>query len=208
MVYFNKKKRKGLKEMDEKKRIGLFIKQKRKLLGLTQEELTQKVGYKTRSSVNKIEHGLSEIPPNKLKIFAEVLQCDITDLIPKATFSDIPKENLYTTTVYAGPPEKEAYTIEIPFIPLPQINNIELSQAVDVCKNCYNKEKKVFESKIIDLQAEYDKIKYAYTSALKMVQQIDTLDDLKKTREFLTDLQNTNIIDLQQLNALRAKYNL
>lgn len=83
---------KGEDKMDEKKRIGLFIKHKRQLLDMTQEELAQKVGYKARASVNKIERGSAELPTNKLRIFAEVLQCDIADLIPKNQFTVSPEE--------------------------------------------------------------------------------------------------------------------
>lgn len=45
----------------------------RKKLGLTQEELAQRMGYKSKSSINKIEMGLNDIPRSKVVKFAEVL---------------------------------------------------------------------------------------------------------------------------------------
>ena len=55
--------------------IGERIKARRIELGLTQEEVAFKLGYKSRSSVNKIE--LSRNPPIKMvEKFAEVLSCE------------------------------------------------------------------------------------------------------------------------------------
>lgn len=40
---------------------------------MTQEELALKVGYKTKSAINKIEKGLRDLPQNKIVMFAEAL---------------------------------------------------------------------------------------------------------------------------------------
>lgn len=45
----------------------------RKQLGWTQEELANKMGYKSKSSINKIELGLNDIPQTKIAQFAKVL---------------------------------------------------------------------------------------------------------------------------------------
>lgn len=45
----------------------------RKQLGWTQEELAHKMGYKSRSAINKIELGVNDIPQSKIVKFAEVL---------------------------------------------------------------------------------------------------------------------------------------
>jgi transcriptional regulator with XRE-family HTH domain len=45
----------------------------RKRLGLTQEELATKMGYKSKSTINKIELGINDIPQSKIVKFAEVL---------------------------------------------------------------------------------------------------------------------------------------
>ena len=49
------------------------IKSRREELGLTTEELAQRMGYKTRSSITKIETGKADIPQSKVKAFARAL---------------------------------------------------------------------------------------------------------------------------------------
>ena len=54
--------------------IGERIKQKRQELGLSQEEVADKLGYKSRTSVFKVEQGITDLPLSKVKEFAEVLK--------------------------------------------------------------------------------------------------------------------------------------
>ena len=53
--------------------IGNNILRIRKSLGLTQEELANRMGYKSKSTINKIELGINDIPQSKIVQFAEVL---------------------------------------------------------------------------------------------------------------------------------------
>jgi transcriptional regulator with XRE-family HTH domain len=57
------------------------IRQRRESLGMTQDELAKKVGYKSRSSVNKIELGLTDIPLSKFMAFAIALNIAPSKLI-------------------------------------------------------------------------------------------------------------------------------
>lgn len=50
------------------------IKQRREELNLTQEELAKKLGYKSRSSINKIELGLNDLSQSKIVEFANALK--------------------------------------------------------------------------------------------------------------------------------------
>lgn len=54
--------------------IGKNIMQRRKALGMTQEELAKKMGYKSKSTINKIENGTNDIPQSKIVNFAQVLE--------------------------------------------------------------------------------------------------------------------------------------
>lgn len=54
--------------------IGERIKLKREELNMSQDELAKKVGYKSRSSVNKIESDGRGLPQNKIVLFANALQ--------------------------------------------------------------------------------------------------------------------------------------
>lgn len=56
--------------------VGNIIKQRRLELGMTQEELAHKLGYKSKSSINKIEIGVTDVSRSKIKDFAEALDCD------------------------------------------------------------------------------------------------------------------------------------
>lgn len=49
------------------------IKARREELNMSQEELANKLGYKSRSSVNKIEKGENDIPQSKIAAFAKAL---------------------------------------------------------------------------------------------------------------------------------------
>lgn len=42
------------------------IRSRRKMLGISQYELAKRVGYKSRSSINKIERGINDIPQSKI----------------------------------------------------------------------------------------------------------------------------------------------
>lgn len=53
--------------------LGLRIKKRREELKLTQQELALKLGYKSRSSINKIEIGENDIPFSKLSEIATAL---------------------------------------------------------------------------------------------------------------------------------------
>ena len=53
--------------------VGDNILNRRKELGLTQEELAKRMGYKSKSTINKIEMGINDIPQGKIVKFAEVL---------------------------------------------------------------------------------------------------------------------------------------
>ena len=53
--------------------IGERIKKRREELGMSQEELAQKAGYKSRSSINKIEVDGRGLPQSKISAIAKAL---------------------------------------------------------------------------------------------------------------------------------------
>lgn len=53
--------------------LGDKIKQRREALGLSQEELARMLGYKHKSSINKIELGQADVPRAKVPAFAKAL---------------------------------------------------------------------------------------------------------------------------------------
>ena len=65
------------------------IRGRRIQLGLSQEDLAIKMGYKSRSTINKIESGAVDIARNKIEKFAEVLNTTPAYLMD---WNDTPKE--------------------------------------------------------------------------------------------------------------------
>ncbi|MBQ2397334.1 MAG: helix-turn-helix transcriptional regulator [Bacteroidales bacterium] len=68
--------------------IGERIKQRRLELGMTQDEVAKKAGYKSRSSVNKIELS-RDLPLTKVKAVAKILECTPSYLLGWEDNNDI-----------------------------------------------------------------------------------------------------------------------
>ena len=62
-------------------KIGDIIKNRREELGISQVELAKRVGYTSRSAINKIEKNVNDIPRNKIQLFADVLQINPSSLM-------------------------------------------------------------------------------------------------------------------------------
>ena len=54
--------------------IGDRIRKKREELGMSQEELAKKIGYRSRSSINKIENDGRGLPQSKILLIAKALE--------------------------------------------------------------------------------------------------------------------------------------
>lgn len=61
--------------------IGQIIKRRREELGISQEELALKAGYKSRSSINKIEVDGRGLPQSKIEAIAKALKTTPTYLM-------------------------------------------------------------------------------------------------------------------------------
>ena len=64
--------------------IGINIKKRRLELRMSQQDLADIMGYKTRSTIAKIESGENDVPHKKLKMFAEALDTSVEALISNA----------------------------------------------------------------------------------------------------------------------------
>lgn len=54
--------------------IGNKIKERREALGLSQDELAERMGYKSRSTIAKIEKGVNDVTQTNIVKFAKVLK--------------------------------------------------------------------------------------------------------------------------------------
>lgn len=88
--------------------MGQKIRTLRTKKGFTQDELAKKMGYTSRSTINKIEKGLVDIPQTKLKELANIL--DTTPLYLLG-WVDNPDDNKNKITVVS----EEYGTIEYYF---------------------------------------------------------------------------------------------
>ena len=61
--------------------IGKRLRSRRIELGMTQEELAHKLGYKSKSTINKIELDHHDVSQSKLIKLAEALECSPTYFI-------------------------------------------------------------------------------------------------------------------------------
>ncbi|MDY2573339.1 MAG: XRE family transcriptional regulator [Fusobacterium necrophorum] len=55
--------------------LGERVKLKREKMNLSQEELAEKMGYKSKTSIHKIEQGITDLPLSKVSELAKVLKC-------------------------------------------------------------------------------------------------------------------------------------
>lgn len=86
--------------------IGDRIKSRREELGLSQDELAEKMGYKSRSTIAKIEKGVNDVAQKTTVKFAEALNTSVAYLMgwneeeskkepaPEDELSDIKKQLL------------------------------------------------------------------------------------------------------------------
>ncbi len=72
-------------DRDYNEQIGAIIRKYRLLNNLGQEQLATKLGYKNKSSIARIEAGLSKLPVDKLEDFAYVFGISVDDLVSEVT---------------------------------------------------------------------------------------------------------------------------
>lgn len=61
--------------------IGQRIKQRRIELGMTQEELAHKMGYASKTTINKIENGINDVTQSKIIAFSKALETSVAYLM-------------------------------------------------------------------------------------------------------------------------------
>lgn len=62
------------------KKLGQNIKERRIQLGLTQEALRELTGYKSRTTITRVENGEIDLTQSKLALFAEALKTTPAEL--------------------------------------------------------------------------------------------------------------------------------
>lgn len=91
--------------------VGERIKQKRIEMNLTQDELAKKVGYKSRSSINKIELS-RDLPLPKVEKVAKALDCSPSYLMGWETDFSVKSADIDTELILMSKKLKE-YALKI-----------------------------------------------------------------------------------------------
>ena len=78
--------------------IGERIKIRREQLGMTQEEVAKKCGYKSRSSINKIELS-RDLPLRKVQLMADALETTPSELMGWTEDIDVLREQIVNETL-------------------------------------------------------------------------------------------------------------
>ena len=99
------------------------VRLRREELGLSQEQLAQRMGYRSKSSITKLEKGVNDIPQSKVEEFAAALETtpawlmglDNTAFVPPPGFEPLPRdvaEQVSIALKYEGYLEKERRQVE------------------------------------------------------------------------------------------------
>lgn len=64
--------------------IGDKIRAMREANGWTQEQLAERMGYSSKSTINKIEKNINDVNQKTMAKFADVFNCDVTEFIVKS----------------------------------------------------------------------------------------------------------------------------
>ena len=75
------------------------IRKRRIELDLSQEELANILGYKSRSSINKLEQGKADIPQSKIIPFSKALRCSPSYLLGLETEEQFKRNDTLTDII-------------------------------------------------------------------------------------------------------------
>ena len=103
-----------------------IIRSRRIALKMTQQELAQKLGYKSTSTIAKIESGENDIPQAKLVAFAEALNTTPADLMGFKNVKPVQGElaNTVTCTISKDKPQLEKIIMKLESLSDKDLNRV------------------------------------------------------------------------------------
>lgn len=188
--------------------IGDKIRQRRETIGMSQVELANKLGYTSRSSINKIEKDINDIPQSKIIAFAEALETTPAFLMDWKDEQNDNKSNIgkYLKQTRENKGMTKNVLSKLTNIPIEQINDFENSISIP------NHENLIMLSEVLDCEVsrlllgdELDR----YDMSI-----IDQIDDImmsdnearKKLIKSAIDLPDEDVLFMEKvLDALNAK---
>lgn len=118
--------------------VGERIKQKRIELNMSQDELAHKVGYKSRSSIQKIESA-RKLPLDKIELMAIALECSISYLMD---WNEETPEQQIREAYYKGGIRRTITDREVDLIILYRAASRDIQTAIDKILGLENAEKR------------------------------------------------------------------
>ncbi len=109
--------------------IGQRIKLKREELVMSQEDLALKIGYKSKSSINKIELGVQKLTQTKIKAIADAL-CTTTDYI-MGWDEELAQKEKELCDLFSACHGQEAYTIVQLFLELDMYDRARIRERIE-----------------------------------------------------------------------------
>ena len=88
-------------DAETNKMIGAIIRRRRIELGLSQEELAERCGFKSKSSINKMEAGVQGLPQSKIIAVAKALETTPGYILGWEGVEDSQQQEYYTDEVTA-----------------------------------------------------------------------------------------------------------
>lgn len=88
-------------DAETNKMIGAIIRRRRIELGLSQEELAERCGFKSKSSINKMESGVQGLPQSKIIAVAKALETTPGYILGWEGVEDSQQQEYYTDEVTA-----------------------------------------------------------------------------------------------------------
>lgn len=109
--------------------IGQRIKQRREELQMSQEELAHMVGYKSRSSINKIELDIQQLTQRKIKVMAKALKT--TENFILGVDEEMQKQEQELCDLFSMCYGKESYAVVQKFLRLDQNDKTAVGTMID-----------------------------------------------------------------------------
>lgn len=112
--------------------VGDRIKKRRLELGLTQEELAKKAGYKSRSSINKIELS-RDLPLPKVQEVARILDCSPSYLLgweDKSNIIEVAKTDIMLSNM-----EEKLKQYALKLAKLPKDKQAQIMSLIDMLED-------------------------------------------------------------------------
>ena len=124
--------------------LGEKVKMFRKRKGLSQDELAKAAGYDSRSSIAKIEKGVSDPSQKALSRIADALEVRASDLISDDNIQDMPEQSQHGgsgTSILLAPKTLEARIVSFGMDSLPKD---EREKILSILQTMYNNNPDLF----------------------------------------------------------------